>query len=102
MESNFITLISKVKQPSVVSQYRPNLLCSTIYKIIEKNIVARLKSYLPTNIFLNQTIFFGIRKVVDNFVLAHEFIHMFKIKRWGKKKYISVKLNIAKEYDQLE
>lgn len=52
-----ITLIPKVKNSSLISQFRPISLCSTIYKIITKIIVARMKKYLPSIISNNQSAF---------------------------------------------
>ncbi|KAM3287762.1 hypothetical protein P3S67_021192 [Capsicum chacoense] len=56
-----ITLIPKIKNLSDISQYRPISLCSMVYKIIGKIIVARIKRYLPTIISPNQSAFIGKR-----------------------------------------
>ena len=51
-----------------------------MYKIIVKIIVKRLKDYLPKIISPNQSAFSGKRQIVDYVVLAHEFIHLLKIR----------------------
>lgn len=73
-----------------------------MYKIIAKIIVKRLKGYLHNIISLNQYAFIEKRQIVDNVVLAHEFIHLLKNKRRGKQKYIALKLDMAKAYDRVE
>ncbi|KAK6786278.1 hypothetical protein RDI58_014803 [Solanum bulbocastanum] len=97
-----ITLIPKVKNPSVISQFRPIIMCSTIYKIITKIIGARLKKYLPSIISHNQSSFVGSRHIVDNVVFAHECIHVLKNKMRGNNKFMALKLDIAKAYDRVE
>ena len=73
-----------------------------MYKIIAKIIVKRLKVYLPNIISPNQSAFIGKRQIVDNFVLAHEFIHLLENKIRGKQKYMALKLDMAKAYDRVE
>ena len=41
-----ITLIPKIQSPETLNNYRPISLCNTVYKIITKIIVARLRPYL--------------------------------------------------------
>ena len=67
-----------------------------MYKIIAKIIVKRLKVYLPNIISPNQSAFIGKRQIVDNFVLAHEFIHLLENKIRGKQKYMALKLDKLK------
>ena len=41
-----IVLIPKVKEPKIVTQYRPISLCNFMYKVISKVMVNRLKRFL--------------------------------------------------------
>ena len=43
----FITLIPKVKNPILVSKYRPISLCNVLYKIFYKVLANRLKKFMP-------------------------------------------------------
>lgn len=52
-----ITLISKVDNPEVVSNYRPISLCSVSFKIITKIIIHRLNPLLDKIIYKNQGAF---------------------------------------------
>ena len=50
LNSNFISLILKIKHPKKVSDYRPISLYNVIYKLISKVLVNRLKKFLASAI----------------------------------------------------
>ena len=47
INSTFIALIPKIKDPKKVSDFRPISLCNVVYKLIAKVLVNRLKLILP-------------------------------------------------------
>ena len=47
VNNSFIVLIPKTQNPSVINHFRPISLCNTIYKIISKLMVDRLRYVLP-------------------------------------------------------
>ena len=47
INSTFIALIPKIKDPKKVSNFRPISLCNVVYKLIAKVLVNRLKLILP-------------------------------------------------------
>ena len=52
-----IVLIPKVQGPETIGNYRPISLCNTIYKIITKIIVARIRPHLEYLVSPYQTAF---------------------------------------------
>lgn len=52
-----ICLIPKVNQPQIVAQFHPISLCNTLYKVVNKVIVDRLKNYIASLVSPYQTDF---------------------------------------------
>ncbi|XP_071925086.1 uncharacterized protein [Coffea arabica] len=97
-----ISLIPKVEHPVFVSQFRPISLCNVAYKIITKILVNRLKPILGQCISQNQSAFVPGRQIIDNVLMAHEYIHWLNGKRNGKETYMTVKFDMSKAYDRVE
>ena len=57
LNSTFISLIPKVKNPKKVSEFRPISLCNVVYKLIAKVVANRLKKLLAKMILDSQSAF---------------------------------------------
>ncbi|KAH1048382.1 hypothetical protein J1N35_039166 [Gossypium stocksii] len=69
-----ITLVPKCENPSHIKEFRPISCCSSVYKCISKVFVNRITRYLPELICKSQSAFIKGRNIVDNTLLAHEFM----------------------------
>ncbi|XP_075670193.1 uncharacterized protein LOC142639955 [Castanea sativa] len=80
---------------------RPISLCNTVYKIITKIIVARLRPILGELISLFQIAFVPGRRGTDNDIIVQELIHTISEKN-GRVGYMVIKIDLEKGYDKLE
>lgn len=81
----FIALISKVKIPSCVTEFRPISLCNVLYKLISKVLVNRLKKVLPYIISPTQRAFISGCLISENILAAYETLHTMHTGLRGKK-----------------
>lgn len=95
-----ICLIPKVDKPEFIEQFRPISLCNTIYKIVTKVIVNRLKEVIPGIVSPYQTGFVPRRKIQENIIIAQEMAHNMA-KRRGKLGFFAIKVDLSKAYDKL-
>ena len=102
LNATFISLISKVKNPKKVSDFRPISLCNVVYKLIAKVVVNRLKKLLAKMIPDSQSAFLSGRLITDNILVAFETLHFLKRKTQGKLGYMALKLDMNKAYDMVE
>lgn len=96
-----LTLIPKVHEPSRPSDFRPIALCNVIYKIVTKILASRMKHFLPYIIGQNQTSFITGRNATDNPIILQEVVHSMN-NMTGRKRYMVIKLDLAKAYDRME
>ncbi|XP_016731768.1 uncharacterized protein [Gossypium hirsutum] len=72
--ATIITLVPKCENSSHIKEFRPISCCSSVYKCISKVFVNRITRYLPELISKSKRAFIKGRNIVDNTLLAHEFM----------------------------
>jgi hypothetical protein len=97
---SFIVLIPKIINPSTINHYRPISLCNTIYKVISKLLVDRLRAIIPNLVSPTQLAFIPGRWIAENQLIVQEILHSFK-KRKVKGGFVAVKLDLQKAYDRV-
>lgn len=101
LNKTLITLIPKNRHLETLNNYRPISLCNTIYKMVTKIIVARMRPLLPNLISPLQSAFVSRRQGVDNVIIAQELIHSMARKK-GRGGVMAIELDLEKAYDRLE
>ena len=94
LNQTHIALIPKIQGPETLGNFRPISLCNTVYKIVTKTIVARLRPHLDKLISPLQTAFVPGRKGIDNAIIVQEIIHTLSKKR-GKVGYMAIKIDLG-------
>ena len=102
INTTFITLIPKIKNPKKVSDFRPISLCNVIYKLIANVVANCLKKFLASSVPGSQSTFLLGWPITNNILMAFETLHYFKRKTQGKLGYMALKLDMSKAYDWVE
>ena len=99
---SFIALIPKVKNPELISQYRPICLSNMLFRVFLKVLANRLKSVFPGLISKHQPAFLTDRLISDNIMVAFETLHYMRNHSSGKTGFMALKLDMSKAYDHVE
>ena len=90
-----------MSHPEQITQFRPISLCNTLYKLVSRILVQRLKPYMVEIINPCQVGFVPGCKTSDNIILVQEVIRTLRYRR-GRTGYVAIKLDLLKAYDHLE
>jgi ribonuclease HI len=100
LSETLIALIPKTDNPTNFKEFRPISLCNTVYKLITKILVNRLRPFLNQIVGPFQSSFLPGRGTTDNAIILQEAIHsMRKSKR--KKGDMVFKIDLEKAYDNV-
>jgi hypothetical protein len=96
-----ICLIPKCDNPHSMKDLRPISLCNVLYKMVSKLLANRLKECLEKCVSEEQSAFIEGRSILDNALIAIEFIHALKRKTRGRRGEMALKIDISKACDKL-
>ncbi|KAI5350425.1 hypothetical protein L3X38_003316 [Prunus dulcis] len=77
LNSTLVTLVPKITNPQSTLQFRPISLCNTLYKVVSKIIVGRLRPLMCKLVSPNRVSFVPGRQISDNIFIAQEVLHRF-------------------------
>lgn len=97
INSSFIALIPKNKNPVEISEFRLICLVSSLYKIVAKTLSRRLRKVIGGVVSDTQSAFISGRQIFDGILIANEVIHLIKKKVVGGS--LTFKLDFSKAYD---
>lgn len=101
LSDTLIALIPKVESPKNFNEFRPISLCNTIYKILTKVLVQRIRPILCLLIGQFQSSFLPGRGTTDNVIVLQEIVHAMK-KSKKKKGEVAYKIDLEKAYDHVD
>lgn len=101
LNDTYVCLIPKTNSPDNLKLFRLISLCNSIYKILTKCIVNRVRPLMYKLISPLQTSFIPRRRVADNVFIVQEAVYK-RRKKKGTKGFCATKLDLKKAFDKLE
>ena len=95
----YITLIPKLKDSSLIKDFRPISLINCLFKIFTKILASRLSSFMSFLVSPTQSAFQSGKSTLDSIMMANELIH-FCSKR--KKEVSMLKIDFTKAFDSVD
>ncbi|PKU86836.1 integrator complex subunit 11 [Dendrobium catenatum] len=95
-----VVLLPKVNNPDQPSKFRPISLCQTIYKIVAKVLVNRVKGILSGLISEEQAAFVQGRSISNHCLLGQELMNKFKVSK-SAKGMLALKVDMEQAYDKM-
>ncbi|PKU60940.1 Putative ribonuclease H protein [Dendrobium catenatum] len=95
-----VVLLPKGNNADHPSKFRPISLCQTIYKVIAKILVNRIKGILPSIVSEEQAAFVPGRSISDHCLLGQEIMNMFKVSK-SAKGWLALKVDMEQAYDKM-
>lgn len=93
LTDTLIALIPKVDSPKSFKEFRPISLCNTVYKILTKVLVQRIRPILSNLIGPFQSSFLPGRGTTDNAIVLQEIVHAMR-KSKKKKGEVAYKIDL--------
>lgn len=93
----YLCLILKCANAIILKNFRHIWLCNTMYKLMIKIIVNRIKPILPSIIGPSQASFLSNRRASDNAIIVQKYISHFK-KMKGKNANMILKIDLKKSF----
>ncbi|XP_020702039.1 uncharacterized protein LOC110113703 [Dendrobium catenatum] len=99
-KETIVVLIPKVMNPDHPSKFRPISLCQTIYKIVAKVLVNRIKGVLPLLVSDEQAAFVPGRSISNHCLLGQELMNKFKVSK-SALGLLALKVDMEQAYDNI-
>lgn len=99
MNSSFITLVPKVKNPTVFADFRPISLINCSLKVLSKLLASRLAVVLDKLISKHQIGFIKGRKISEGILITNEVVHSLSKGDVGG---VVLKLDFEKAFDSVD
>ena len=75
MNKTYIFLVLNIFEPTMMGDFRPITLCNTLYEILSKILVNKIKPLIGNFISSSQNGFFPGRQILDAVITSHDVMH---------------------------